>query len=532
MTTRNLAIMFTDVKGFTERVSRGKREDLKHLLSVHEKLLAPVIRHYEGIVVKTIGDSFLARFESSTEAVLCGVTIQEVLRQHNARSPVEEHLDVRVAVNAGDVELIDGDVMGETVNLAARLEGIAEAGEVYFTESVYLAMNRSEAPSTEIGERTFAGIPYSVRVYRVIQDPNSELARRLATGVHLTSEGPLFYGLHEPPKPAGHKPWKGVAAAAIVLAAAAGLYVLIRPRPVKQEPATRKEESGTQQPAPKTSAAPVFKKSLEKPAPTATLETRKRQLDQLTQTQGAGAALDWLRKQLDQNPELEPLRAEIPTLDAMATADSIIQGNPDSRSMAQTVDALLSRYSKSQDVPLVLARLLEGKVRPAAYPLELYRIAIERGADPRNTRILELSVRLFRSSWPGHLEIAHDLLQRYFNSEALVWARRALDEEESGAALDNAWTILRREKDPIVDDPYYKCLRRLLLGYENENEADQDLGMFQKVTDARRQKHILAVHRWILKPLEEKGVITFGYSHEDLAARNLAKLEALWKQEQ
>ena len=207
MPTRNVAIMFTDVKGFTERVSRAKRDDLKHLLSVHEHLLIPVIQHFEGTIVKTIGDSFLARFDSSTEAVLCGVTIQEVLRQHNRAVPEEEKIEVRVAINAGDVELIDGDVMGETVNLASRLEGIAEAGEVYFTEAVYLAMNRREAPSTEIGERTFAGIPYPVRVYRVIQDPNSELARRLGERVRLTDREPVLRGLHDRPARAWHTRW-------------------------------------------------------------------------------------------------------------------------------------------------------------------------------------------------------------------------------------------------------------------------------------------------------------------------------------
>jgi class 3 adenylate cyclase len=523
--------MFTDVKGFTERVSKGKREDLKHLLSVHERLLAPVIRHYEGTVVKTIGDSFLARFDSSTEAVLCGVTIQEVLRQHNARAPEGERLEVRVAVNAGDVELIDGDVMGETVNLAARLEGIAESGEVYFTESVYLAMNRSEAPSTEIGERTFAGIPYSVRVYRVIQDPNSELARRLATGVHLTSQGPLFHGLHEPQTEARHKwrKWGIMASAVAIIVGAAWLFRTMRHQPGHKEAAIPQANTAAPQTPPQRPEAPADKRPVEKPRPQAALATRRQQLDHVLQSQGAASALEWLRKQLDQSPEFEPLRGEIPTLDAMAAADSIIQEKPDYGPMVESVTALLSRYARSADVPLKLAGALEGKVRPASYPLELYKIAIERGADPHNPRIFQLSVRLFSSQWPGHLETAHDLLQRHFGDEAAAWARRALNEEPSGVVLENAWTILRRRKDPIVNDPYYKCLYRLIAGYGNEEEADHDLAVFRRVTDVRQQQHILAVHRWVLKPLEEKGVSSSGYSHRELAERNLAELEELWK---
>jgi len=142
--TQNLAIMFADIKGFTARVSRGKREDLKQLLSTHERLLAPVITHYEGTIVKTIGDAFLARFHSPRDAVLCGVTTQEVLRQHNAFAKEEERLEVRVAINAGDVELIDGDVAGEVVNLAARLEGIAAVGEVYRIGAMGTAVSAKE----------------------------------------------------------------------------------------------------------------------------------------------------------------------------------------------------------------------------------------------------------------------------------------------------------------------------------------------------------------------------------------------------
>ncbi|MCB4757061.1 MAG: adenylate/guanylate cyclase domain-containing protein [Elusimicrobia bacterium] len=193
MQTKNLAIMFTDIKGFTARTSSDSREGVARLLKEHDRLLVPVFRHFGGVIIKTIGDAFLVTFESPTDSVLCGLTIQEVLRQHNARVVEKDRIDVRVAINVGEVQLKEDDVLGEPVNLAARLEGITEAGEVYFTESVYLSMKRQEVPTAEIGERVFKGIPYPVRVYRVLLDPQSDQAKELTRQVELTEKGPVIH---------------------------------------------------------------------------------------------------------------------------------------------------------------------------------------------------------------------------------------------------------------------------------------------------------------------------------------------------
>ena len=167
--------MFTDIKGFTERVSQSSRDGLMKLQALHDRLLPPVFQHFGGTIVKTIGDAYLVYFESPTNAVQCGVAIQAVLRQHNEQLDDDgDKLEVRVAINTGEVYFANDDVLGEPVNIAARLEGIAEAGEVYFTESTYLAMNRAEAPSAEVGEKLFKGIPYPIKVYQAIQDQNTE----------------------------------------------------------------------------------------------------------------------------------------------------------------------------------------------------------------------------------------------------------------------------------------------------------------------------------------------------------------------
>jgi len=169
--TANLAIVFTDIQGFTERTSRQTLEENQRLLQVHHQLLAPVFKAFGGRIIKSIGDAFLVTFESPTQAVLSGMALQDRLWQHNRTAPEAERLDVRVAINVGEVRVESSDVFGEPVNIASRVESLAEAGEVFFTEAVYLAMNKAEVPSQEVGAFELKGIPGQIRVFRVPRAP-------------------------------------------------------------------------------------------------------------------------------------------------------------------------------------------------------------------------------------------------------------------------------------------------------------------------------------------------------------------------
>ncbi len=171
MRTANLAIVFTDIQGFTERTSRQTLEENQRLLQTHASLLSPLFRAFGGRIVKSIGDAFLVTFESPTQAVLAGIAIQDRLWQHTRGAPESEQMRVRVAINVGEVRLESNDVFGEPVNIAARVEALTEAGEVYFTEAVYLAMNKAEVPSEEVGAFELKGIPGRIRVFRVPHAP-------------------------------------------------------------------------------------------------------------------------------------------------------------------------------------------------------------------------------------------------------------------------------------------------------------------------------------------------------------------------
>ncbi|MFI5350831.1 MAG: RDD family protein [Elusimicrobiota bacterium] len=173
--TRHLSILLTDIKGFTDKTSHKTRADIQTMLDEHRALVLPILEHGGGRLIKTIGDAFLMTYESPTNAVLAGVAVQEALAKRNEGRASDDRLEIRIAINAGEINLVEGDVFGEPVNITARIEGIAEAGQVYFTEAVYLAMNKAEVPSSEIGLMQLKGIPEKIRVYKVRrEDPIGE----------------------------------------------------------------------------------------------------------------------------------------------------------------------------------------------------------------------------------------------------------------------------------------------------------------------------------------------------------------------
>lgn len=171
--TATYTVMMTDIAGYTERTSRQSRDEAARWLALHDSLLLPVFRAFSGKVIKTIGDAFMVVFSSPTDAVHCGMAIQDRLFLHNASSPASDQIRVRVALSAGEVRLrgilgVGGDIFGEPVNLAARLEGLAEAGEVLITDAVFSTMNQAEVKTASRGTHAFKGISRPVTVYAVV----------------------------------------------------------------------------------------------------------------------------------------------------------------------------------------------------------------------------------------------------------------------------------------------------------------------------------------------------------------------------
>jgi adenylate cyclase len=167
MRTENLAIVFVDIAGYTPRTSAQTREENIRLLKRFDGIVRPLVRVFNGRVIKTIGDAFLLTFRSPTDALLCSMAIHDRLVESNCEEDPSEHFTIRAAVNVGEVRIEGGDVFGEAVNIASRIEGQAGAGEIYFSESVLLSMTKSEVPHAEVGPTELKGISGTVRLYRV-----------------------------------------------------------------------------------------------------------------------------------------------------------------------------------------------------------------------------------------------------------------------------------------------------------------------------------------------------------------------------
>jgi len=165
--TATYTVMFTDIVDFTERTSRQTRAQNARLLRLHDALLLPVIRGYLGRRVKSLGDSYLVVFDSASRALACAAAIQDRLASFNAGVEAQDRLDVRIALSAGEVRVERGDVFGEAVNVASRIEGIARSGEVCFSEAVFLLADRSAFAIEEMGLHELKGIPEPVGLYRL-----------------------------------------------------------------------------------------------------------------------------------------------------------------------------------------------------------------------------------------------------------------------------------------------------------------------------------------------------------------------------
>ena len=156
------------------------------------------------------------------------------------REVEHDRIEIRVAINQGEVNLADNDVFGEAVNITARIEAVADAGDVFFTEAIYLAMNKREVPSSEVGLLQLKGIPEKVRVYRVRPEQPGGAAARLTADdgrePSVVAERPAPAESPAPPAPAARPsrlPLIGLAVAACVAAAAfaARSKFVLRPAP-------------------------------------------------------------------------------------------------------------------------------------------------------------------------------------------------------------------------------------------------------------------------------------------------------------
>src|SRR3984957_14280782 len=161
------AILAADVVGFSRMASADEDRTLARLRTLRSELIDPTVANQNGRVFKRTGDGALVEFRSVVEAVRCAITVQNAMIERNVGMPVDQRIDFRIGIHLGDVvEESDGDLMGDGVNIAARLEGIAEAGVICLSEDAYRQVKgRLDLAVTDLGPTQLKNIADPVRVY-------------------------------------------------------------------------------------------------------------------------------------------------------------------------------------------------------------------------------------------------------------------------------------------------------------------------------------------------------------------------------
>src|ERR1700758_1617719 len=169
---RLAAIVAADISGYSRLMEIDEEGTHRRVKRIERDLVEPSIAEHHGRLVKTTGDGFLAIFDSPVEAVRCGIVIQQNMVGRNAALPKHHWIEYRIGVNLGDVIIEATDVYGDGVNVASRLESIAEPGQVFISGGIYEQIKHKLVCGYEsLGDRKVKNITDPVRVYRVLPDP-------------------------------------------------------------------------------------------------------------------------------------------------------------------------------------------------------------------------------------------------------------------------------------------------------------------------------------------------------------------------
>jgi adenylate cyclase len=166
--TRKLAaILVTDIVGYSRLAGADEERTLARIRGLRSDLVEPTIAAHRGRLVKRTGDGSIVEFRSVVDAVRCAIEVQNGMVERNAGVPPERRIEIRVGVHVGDVvEESDGDLMGDGVNIAARLEGVAKPGAICLSEQAYWQVKgRLDLKVTDLGATRLKNIAEPIRVY-------------------------------------------------------------------------------------------------------------------------------------------------------------------------------------------------------------------------------------------------------------------------------------------------------------------------------------------------------------------------------
>ena len=194
-TRKIAAILVADVVGYSRLAGADEEGTLARLRALRSDLIDPAIAVHHGRVVKRTGDGFIAEFRSVVDAVRCAIEVQSGMDERNAGLPPDKRMEFRVGIHLGDVvEEADGDLMGDGVNLAARLEGLAEPGGVCVSEDAWRQVrDRLKEAFVDLGEKALKNIARPMRVYAL--SPGSAPEAHPPSAAPVNKPGPPHLSL-------------------------------------------------------------------------------------------------------------------------------------------------------------------------------------------------------------------------------------------------------------------------------------------------------------------------------------------------
>jgi class 3 adenylate cyclase len=189
-TRKLVAILAADIAGYSRLVGADEDRTLARLRALRSDLIDPAISVHHGRVVKRTGDGFLIEFRSVVDAVRCAIEVQKGMVERNAGLPPERRIEFRVGIHLGDVvEASDGDLMGDGVNIAARLEGIADRGGICISRQVLDQIEgKLDLSYRELGRQNLKNIVKPVEVYGILFDTAVVPGSQFLTTVNLKQE--------------------------------------------------------------------------------------------------------------------------------------------------------------------------------------------------------------------------------------------------------------------------------------------------------------------------------------------------------
>jgi class 3 adenylate cyclase/TolB-like protein/Tfp pilus assembly protein PilF len=215
---RLTAVLIADVVGYSRLMSVDEEATHVRLAGYMEDLIEPKIAENQGRLIRTSGDGFLVEFNSAVDAVRCGLAIQREIAKRNEALPADRRIQFRVGINTGDVIVDNREIYGNSVNIAARLEGLAEPGGVYVTRSVRDQLHGQPSLSFEDrGERRVKNFARPIRAYRVRQVEDRVPGLGIIARARTLLRTQLF--LH----------WRAASATSIALAGTVALTVAALP---------------------------------------------------------------------------------------------------------------------------------------------------------------------------------------------------------------------------------------------------------------------------------------------------------------